>query len=243
LPSAGRYCLHTLDVIHSLPIDDLTFSVRWSRRRRTIGISVGADGELRVAAPVGCPKRVLEAAVRNRVAWARKKLAEQEARAAAAAHVYEDGELFPYLGRRYPLLLVDGATVTLQLRDGRFVLDRSIVHEGRAQMAGWYAARARCWIPARLDRFVDRSGPVPSAVQVRDMGRRWGSCNGKGKISLHWQTILLPPAIIDYILVHELMHLRQLNHSKAFWDCVEKAMPDYAERRTWLRLNGHLHVL
>jgi predicted metal-dependent hydrolase len=75
------------------------------------------------------------------------------------------------------------------------------------------------------------------------MGRRWGSCTANGKISLHWHTILLPPAIIDYILVHELMHLRQLNHSMAFWDCVEKAMPDYVERRTWLRKNGHLHTL
>jgi predicted metal-dependent hydrolase len=235
--------LHTPDVIQTLLIDDLTFSVRWSRRRRTIGIAVGAAGELRVAAPVGCPRRALEAAVRHRLDWVRKKVAEQQARAAAQAHSYEDGELFPYLGRRYPLLLVDGAAVAVELRDGRFVLDRALAHEAEAQLADWYVARARDWIPARLDRLVEPGGLAPSAVQVRAMGRRWGSCTANGKISLHWQTILLPPAIIDYILVHELMHLRQLNHSKAFWDCVEKAMPDYAERRTWLRVNGHLHVL
>jgi hypothetical protein len=235
--------LHTPDVIHSLLIDDLTFSVRWSRRRRTIGISVGPAGELRVAAPVGCSRRALEAAVRQRLDWVRKKVAEQRARTAAQTRSYVDGELFPYLGGRYPLTLVDGAAVALELRDGRFVLDRALAPEAAARLAGWYAARARTWIPARLDRLVEPGGPAPSAVQVRAMGRRWGSCTASGKISLHWQAILLPPAIIDYILVHELMHLRQLNHSKAFWDCVEKAMPDYAERRTWLRVNGHLHVL
>jgi predicted metal-dependent hydrolase len=243
LPWAVLCCLHTADVIHSLLIDDLTFSVRWSHRRRTIGISVGVDGELRVAAPMGCPRRALEAAVRPRLGWVRKKRAEQQARAAAQARGFTDGELLPYLGRPYPLLLVDGAVVDLELRDGRFLLDRARAPEARAQLAGWYTERARSWIPARLDSLVEPGDPAPSAVQVRTMGRRWGSCTAAGKISLHWQTILLPPAIIDYILVHELMHLRQLNHSRAFWDCVEQAMPDYAERRTWLRVNGHLHVL
>jgi predicted metal-dependent hydrolase len=230
-------------MIRSLLIDDLTFSVRWSRRRRTIGISVGAAGELRVAAPVGCPRRALEAAVRERLGWVRKKVAEQEARTAEAAYAYVDGELFPYLGRRYPLVLVDGPATELELRDGLFLLDRALAGDARAHLAGWYTARARSLIPSRLASLVEPGGPVPSAVQVRTMGRRWGSCNANGKISLHWHTILLPPAITDYILVHELMHLRQLNHSKAFWDCVEKAMPDYTERRAWLRKNGHLHVL
>jgi predicted metal-dependent hydrolase len=243
LPSPGLCCLHSADVIHSLPIDDLIFSVRWSRRRRTIGISVGAAGELRVLAPVGCPRRALEAAVRERLSWVRKKKAEQEARAAAAAHAYVDGELFPYLGRRYPLELVDGAAVRVELRDGRFLLDRTLAPQAKAQLTGWYTARARSWIPPRLEGLVPAGGPAPSAVQVRAMGGRWGSCTADGKISLNWQTILLPPAIIDYILVHELMHLRQLNHSTAFWGCVATAMPDYAERRSWLRVNGHLHVL
>jgi predicted metal-dependent hydrolase len=243
LPSPCLCCLHTGDVIHSLAIDDLIFSVRWSRRRRTIGISVGAAGELRVLAPVGCRRRALEAAVRERLGWVRKKMAEQEARAAAAAHAYVDGELFPYLGRRYPLELVDGAAVRVELRDGRFLLDRTLAPEAQAELTAWYTARARSWIPPRLDSLLAAGGPAPSAVQVRAMGRRWGSCTANGKISLHWQTILLPPAIIDYILVHELMHLRRLDHSTAFWDCVANAMPDYVERRTWLRVNGHLHVL
>ena len=230
-------------MIRSLLIDDLTFSVRWSRRRRTIGISVGAAGELRLAAPVGCPRRALEAAVRERLSWVRKKIAEQAVRAAAQAHAYEEGELFPYLGRHYPLALVDAPGTDLELRDGRFVLDRALATEAHAHLADWYLARARCLIPARLDRLVEPGRPAPSAVQVRAMGRRWGSCTANGKISLHWHTILLPPDIIDYILVHELMHLRQLDHSQAFWGCVEKAMPDYVQRRTWLRKNGHLHVL
>ena len=230
-------------MIHVLRIDELTFTVRWSNRRRTIAIAVGSGGELRAAAPVGCPPVVLEAAVRDRLDWVRKKLAEQELRAAQQTRAYEAGELFPYLGRRYPLRPVEAPELPVRLRGGRFELDRALVHDGRAQMAAWYSARARRWIPARLDRFLVADQPAPSALQVRDMGRRWGSCNGNGRISVNWQTILLPPPIIDYILVHELMHLRELNHSKAFWQHVEAAMPDCAERRKWLRLHGHRHVL
>ena len=117
------------------------------------------------------------------------------------------------------------------------------MEDGRAQLAGWYTARARNWIPPRLDGLMVEGGPSPSSLVVRDIGRRWGTCNAKGKISVHWQAILLPPPIIDYILVHELMHLRELNHSKAFWGHVQAALPDCAERRSWLRRNGHLHVL
>jgi hypothetical protein len=127
---------HNSDVIHSLLIDDLTFSGRWSRRRRMIGISVGAAGELRAAAPVGCPQAVLEAAVRDKLIWVRKKLAEQEVRAAEQIRAYEAGELFPYLGFRYPLQLVDDPELAVQLHGGRFEFDRGLVHDGRAQMSG-----------------------------------------------------------------------------------------------------------
>jgi predicted metal-dependent hydrolase len=122
-------------VIHSLLIDDLTFSGRWSRRRRTIGISVGAAGELRVAAPVGCPQAVLEAVVRDKLIWVRKKLAEQEVGAAEQIRAYEAGKLFPYLGRRCPLRLVDDPELAVQLQGGRFELDRALARDGRAPMA------------------------------------------------------------------------------------------------------------
>jgi len=152
-------------MIRSLLIDDLTFAVRWSRRRRTIGISVGSGGELRVAAPVGCPQAVLEAAVRDTPAWVRKRLAEQEVRA-EQIRAYEAGELFPYLGCRYPLQLVDDPELAVQLRGGRFELDRGLVHDGRAQMA-----RLQSPTVALIEKGTLRCDEVDEPIRSRD-GRR-----------------------------------------------------------------------
>ena len=152
---------------------------------------------------------------------------------------YVEGERVPYLGRTYRLRLVDRQAVPLKLERGCFCLDRACASEGRAHLLAWYVHHGQRWIEGRIAEYSAQLGVAPSIVGVREMGRRWGTCTAKGKLSFHWEVALLPPEVIDYIVVHELAHLRELNHSRRFWALVEETLPDYRRHRTWLGAHGH----
>lgn len=220
--------------IESLAVDDLHFVVRWSRRRRTIGISVGRDGGLRVLAPAGAPARKLESAVRAKLPWVRRKLAEFEALGPPPpARRLVDGERLPYLGRTYALLLVDGPAAPVALRRGRFELDRALDGAARGEVVRWYTQRGRVHLAARVAHFAPLAAASPNAVVVRDLGtRRWGTCDGRTRVvTFHWELMLQRREAVDYVVLHELTHLHEPHHQRAFWRRVEAVMPDWKERR------------
>jgi predicted metal-dependent hydrolase len=232
---------HTAPVNETLVVDDLTFEIHRSDRRRTLGLTVERDGQLVISAPIACRSDVLEGFVREKRFWLYTKLAKKEAllEEAVRPRQFVSGESFPYLGRSYRLLLVDEQDVPLKLERGRFVLRRSDAVEGRAAFIGWYGARARPWLEQRLSRFVSRVGISPARIEVRDLGFRWGSCGRKGRISFHWATVLMPPALIDYVIVHELVHLLEPKHTPEFWLAVERTMPDFESRRARIAELGY----
>jgi hypothetical protein len=252
----------------TLAIDDVSFAVRWSRKRRTIAITIPRQGAPVVAAPVGCRRSVLEDAVRGKLPWVRRKLGERAALPQLAPpRPFVAGETVPYLGRRYPLVLSDdgangddgadgldggrrGKSVrrrpraqALTLREGCFVLPRSLAAEGRVHLEAWYRRRAERFIAARVAHFAPLAGVSPTVVTVRQMRSRWGSCTSRGRVSFAWSLVLLSPAIVDYVVVHELVHLRELNHGPRFWSAVEEILPDYRERRARLRAEGRVAAL
>lgn len=219
----------------SLTIDDLQFEVRRSRRRKSVQITVDRGGELLITAPEVCSTRFMEKFVREKRFWIYTKLAEKETLAPAAPRKkYVNGEGFPYLGRSYRLQLVDHQDVPVKLDHGRFMMLRTEAEHGRAQMIRWYLERARCWIERRVARYQVRVGVEPGAVAVQDLGFRWGSCGKGGRLNFHWRSIMLPPRIIEYVIVHELVHILEPHHTPAFWTRVERAMPDFAARKQWL---------
>jgi predicted metal-dependent hydrolase len=152
------------------------------------------------------------------------------------------GEGFYYLGRSYRLLLVDDQVRALKLEHGRFKLLRSRASEGRSIFVRWYGEHAEAWLRRRLGRWVDRVDARPSGLNVRDLGYRWGSCGKSKRLNFNWRIILLPPDAIDYLIVHELAHLHEPSHSRAFWQHVERAMPDYDRRKDWLAVHGATFV-
>ena len=235
--------------IESLAVDDLVFAVRWSRRRRTIGISVAREGELRVLAPAGVPARKLESAVRAKLPWVRRKLAEFEALGPPPPGPrFVDGERLPYLGRMYRLALVDAAEphgAPVALRRGRFELTRGLDGEARVAFAHWYTERARARLNARVAHYAPLVGATPTGIVVRDLGtRRWGICEARTRVvTFHWELVLQPPEIIDYVVVHELAHLHEPNHGPRFWRRVAAVMPDWKRRRAALSSHGHRHVV
>jgi predicted metal-dependent hydrolase len=223
-----------------LVIDDVSFEIRRSDRRRTIAITVDRDGTLLLHAPADCPVAQVEAVARQRQLWVHSKLAEKQRLATSRQpKSYVPGEGFYYLGRSYRLSLVpDAQPVPLRLYRGRFELRRSDAEHGRKHFVTWYRRHAHPWLSERIDRFADRIGVQPQSVRVLSLGNRWGSCTPAGRLSFHWRTILLPPTIAEYAVAHELTHLREGRHSAAFWHVLDRVLPDYAQRQQWLAEHG-----
>jgi predicted metal-dependent hydrolase len=223
----------------ALTIDDLTFEVRRSARRRSMQITVDRGGELILTAPDTCSAEKLARFVHEKRFWIYTKLAEKEAlMPAAPRRRFVSGAGFPYLGRSYRLLLVDVQQAPVKLEQGRFKMRRSAAREGREHMIRWYTERAQPWLARRVERFRGRVGVGPPTVTVQDLGYRWGSCGKGAKLYFHWRAILLPPPIVEYLVVHELVHLLEPHHSPAFWTRVERVMPDFASRKQWLAERG-----
>lgn len=225
--------------VERLAVDDLTFEVRRSARRRTVEITLDRNGELVISAPPGAGQELLADFVREKRFWLYTKMAEKESRQhPLAAKEFVSGEGFPYLGRSYRLLLVDAQDVPLKLEAGRFKLLRSTASEGRRHFVDWYTAHARDWLRRRVKGWGQRMDLTPKGIEVRDLGFRWGSCGKSGTVNFHWATILLPAGVVDYVVVHELAHLIEPNHTPAFWLRVARAMPDYEQRKAWLAQHG-----
>jgi len=231
--------------IESLTVDDLTFAVRWSQRRRTVGITVKRDGGLVVAAPARTSARKLEQAARAKLPWVRRKLAEFEALGPPPAPKrFVDGELLPYLGRDYRLALVDDPAQRVILDGERLELASGLDGDARAAVVAWYEARAREYIDAAVARYAPLVGAAPAALVVRDLGkRRWGVCDHRTlTVSFHWQLVTQPSDLVDYVVVHELAHLHEPNHGPAFWRRVEDVLPDCKARRRRLSRRAHEHA-
>lgn len=219
-------------------IDDLVFSVRRSERRKTVGITIERDGSLVLSAPSNLAQDELERIAATRRGWIYTKLAEREQFGPGPlGKEFVAGESFPYLGRRYRLFWADEGDPPLRLAGDRFLLRKR--DQGRAEelFRRFYIERGVEWLPRRITRLADRIGVAPVEPTVRDLGYRWGSCNAT-RLNFHWRTMQLSPRIIEYVIAHELVHLIEPHHEPAFWQRLERSMPDYRSRKDWLIEHG-----
>lgn len=223
----------------TLTVDDLRFDVRRSVRRRTLQITVERGGGLLLNAPPGVDESSLRNFVNEKRFWIYTKLAEKELlRRSVPRKEFVDGEGFLYLGRSYRLKLVDTQDEPLKLSAGRFCLRRDAASAGREHFIRWYSERAREKLTKFVDELQNRMEVRPAAVKVQDLGYRWGSCGKGDRLYFHWKTILLPSRIVEYVAAHEMAHLHQPHHTPEFWLRLERVMPDYPRRKTWLAERG-----
>ena len=218
---------------------------RSARRRKTVQISV-VDGNVIVAAPKRTPSRELDRIVRDRIPWIMRKLSE-EARKPAPPQFVTDEKL-PYLGEDVSLSAtlshdpkpsVRLARRRLQVSVPADVVDEQRTDAIRTALAAWFRERAAETLPDIVKRWLPSlGGDGPTRILIRNQKQRWGSCSADGTLRFNWRVIMLPPELIDYIVVHELAHLTHQNHSREYWDHVTAAMPDAIQRRKALREAG-----
>ena len=152
---------------------------------------------------------------------------------------YRDGEEFLYLGKSYPLEIVDVIRQPVLL-DGHFLLDKKKLPNAKITMTRWYKEQAKQVTTMRASQFASQWKFNYGQIKITSARTRWGSCSGKGTLSFTWRLVMAPLPIIDYVVVHELVHLIHKNHRKEFWRQVETILPDYKQSIQWLELNGHL---
>lgn len=215
-------------------------------QRRTIGFSVGPDG-LVVSAPRWTPLHEVETALREKSAWILRKLGEsqQRQRRLALARIdWRDGATLPYLGAPLRLALSQAPGAGARWQDGqggeppRLAIGLppgAAPEQIRDAAQAWLMRQARQLFTERLEHFAPRLGVQWRKLGLSNAGTRWGSARADGSIRLNWRLVHLRLPVIDYVVAHELAHLRVMDHSPRFWDAVGEVLPDYAERRGELR--------
>ena len=222
---------------------DVSYQIVRSRRA-TADIVIERDGRVLVRAQQKIPNERIEDMVESKRCWIYKNLAEwRDLNATRVLREYRNGEGFLYLGRSYRLLLVADQAEPLLLKDGRFCLRRDLVDKGeipaaKAAFRNYYIARGLERISSRVSYFAPKVGVSSVKTGVRELGHRWASYSPAGNLAFHWKCMMAPQTVIDYIVVHELCHFHHLDHTNAFWNEVDKVMPNYRERKEWLKRNG-----
>jgi predicted metal-dependent hydrolase len=220
-------------------MDDIRIEKIVRSRRRTIALIITPDARLIIRAPLRASDAMIDAAIREKSGWILKKICEIKKQPQATIHTYKEGEIFWFLGRPYPLQITDNPGAGIQRTD-RLSVPRTIRPDIRRGLQHWYMTEAYKEIHSRCMWFSMMTGYSPTSVRITDASQRWGSCNHKGGLNFSWRLIQAPLEIVDYVIVHELVHLRQPDHSRKFWEKVEALMPDYRRRREWLRENERL---
>lgn len=225
-------------------VDDIEYQLLPGTKRRTTDIVIERDGRVVVRPPAGYTLEQIDAVVASKRLWIYRNLAEwKDLNATAVAREWVNGETFLYLGGAYRLVLTSGQDRPLKLKDGHFRLSREVIEQGgtdaaREAFEQYYADKGHERFRHRVAFFAPRVGVEVMDIRVKEMGYRWASCGRNGVLNFHWKCMMAPPRIIDYITVHELCHFHYRNHTEAFWNEVDKVMPEWRERKEWLRKRG-----
>ena len=205
--------------------------VKRSAKARRLSLRMSQlDGRVTLTLPKGVPDSEGLAFLRSKEAWLRGHLDQRTPDVRIAA-----GAVLPIEGRDHTV--TSGAGRGVALHPGQVVIGGN-PDTLPARLKGWLKARARDRLAEASDRYALRLGRPYSAITLRDTRSRWGSCTAQGRLMYSWRLILAPSEVLDYVAAHEVAHLAEMNHSRAFWDTVGRLHGDWQDQRRWLRDEG-----
>ena len=213
-------------------------------RKKTASIKV-VEGDVQVIVPSTLSEAGINDLVQKKSKWIRQKLQLQESIKPVRPKEFVSGESFAYLGKNYRLKLVQGDSTGVKLKGGYFVLsipestalgDR--VEFIKAQLIQWYVKHADRRLKDKSDRYAELVGVMHKSVTIKHYKSRWGGCSIDGDVYYNWRIIMAPHRVVDYVVVHELCHLKHHDHSRQFWKSVGSVIHDYRECREWLKVCG-----
>jgi predicted metal-dependent hydrolase len=216
-----------------IPIDKLVRS-----RRKTVAVIVERDGSLTVRAPLHLPAARIDEFVHSHAEWIARTRARMLAQPPAPPPRFTEGETFLVLGKPYPLRMARSQRPALAFDGRAFRLSRGARPRAREAFLRWYKAHAREILTERVQALAGRYSFSYQKVRISSARTRWGSCSTNGTLSFTYRLVMAPVEVVDYVVVHELVHTRIHDHSKKFWAEVAAILPDYRRHVTWLKRNG-----
>ncbi|HEX21681.1 MAG TPA: M48 family peptidase [Actinobacteria bacterium] len=232
----------------SLKNNVIPFKVKRSaKRRKTISISVRHPEGVVVRAPLDIRQVEITELLTDKTPWILKKLAEIEEISTAPIKNYENGALLKFLGRDYPLNLkpapANKGMVDFDNKDILVYIPATIAIAGQHDWVQealrlWYMWQAEITFNKTVARWSEQTGLKPGKIRIKELKSCWGVCSPKNNISFNWRLIMAPTHIIDYIVIHELCHIEQKNHSKKYYNLLSTFQPEYKEYRRELRAIG-----
>ena len=226
------------------------YSIDWSDGRETVNLSIDESLELVVTAPMSATVDDVESVLADRQEWILEKIyGLREQKGPPYPKEYLTGEKLQYRGRKHPLEVIEAdvpepklsfeeQTFTLRVHSLDAGADGVSVRRKRQAVVDWFIDRAREELPERVPPFQSRLGLESVSVEIGDIESRWGEYNN-GTIRLNWRLVQAPVRIQDYVIAHEVAHSIHDGHTDSFWNTVGALIPNYEDRREWLRLNGN----
>lgn len=227
----------------------INYTVEYIKEKKDVSLSVCLTEGVKLVAPEGIDSGKLETILHKKAPWISKKKYEfDEVAATPPPKEFVSGEKFAYLGRHYRLKVHKNEelkTPSLTFKQGRFisVIPSNLPDPDKRRELGqlfkeWYIMQGYRKVEERLKIYCPKMQLEPSKVVFKEQKKRWGTCTKEGAIYLNWRIMMAPMSVIDYVIVHELAHLKHKDHSIEYWRFVRSILPDYQLRKEWLRKNG-----
>jgi predicted metal-dependent hydrolase len=219
----------------------LDYQIIYSKRKN-LGITVERDRSVVVRAPFGFAEEKIQAILETKKLWLYEKIQHSQKYADDYHPLGKElvsGESMPYLGRNYRLQVIAADSESMVFKQ-KFIIHKTAQTQANALFKAWYILKAEQKITPRVALYAKNLGLKYNAVKIADVKYRWGSCTPNDNLIFNWRLIKAPMLVIDYIIVHELAHLIESNHSAYFWRIVKTNAPDYEKAKDWLKQHGEL---
>lgn len=220
-------------------LENIELNIKKSNRK-TLSIYIERNGSVSVLAPETASETEIHTILKKKEYQIFQKLAQWETtNQAKVEREYVNGQSFLYLGKNYRLEFTKARQVSpLILKNGYFNFEERYKDKATQVFINFYKKKGLPKIAERIEHYKNRIAVTPADVKIMDLKNRWASCSSNGNLNFHWKCILLPPDVLSYVVVHELVHLKIANHTKAFWNEVDKVLPEYQKLIHWLKYNG-----
>lgn len=228
------------------PEFDLPLVILRTNRKKTVSIEV-TPSNIKVSAPKHLSDRVITDFIIERSRWIEKNVQLQLAQPKQIPRTWTDGEMFAYLGQEYALNVTRKSADMVEIGEGSLnvaipfgTLELDEKNTVKSLVLAWYKQKATKTLTAKSFCYSKLLKVEPTSVRVREYKSQWGSCSVSGVISYDWRIIMAPLKVVDYLVVHELAHLLEHNHSQKYWKHVETTIPNFREQQSWLKLNARM---
>lgn len=208
--------------------------------RKTMALHVLANGTIQVKAPYLIPGFIIRQFVKKNEAWIEQKKA-LIAKKKGMEKTYQDGEPFLFLGNTY--IFSTGNYTSIEIKDKKLLFPKALLFRAKKEMEQWYITQAKTIITRQTSLFAKEMGTEFVNITFSDTKSQWGRCTHDNRLQFSWRLVMTPLLVLNYVVVHELAHTIEKNHSVMFWRVVRRVMPSYKQQIKWLKANGNTLVV